>query len=74
MDFHLTDYQMKTYQVFKDNCLVGDRVSIEEARKHLTAGSSLISGNKIDKISGEIELRSIHKLREGGKVTIIENT
>ena len=60
---------MITYQVFKDNNLIGDGVSIEEARKHLTAGAKIISTVKN---KGSSESKDVFKLREGGKVTIIQ--
>lgn len=60
---------MTTYQLFKDDKLQGDKLTIEQCREYLTAGANQISGTN----EGQNEIKSVYKLREGGKITMIQN-
>lgn len=67
---------MKTYQVFRDERLVGDHVSITDAMKLIPAGSKLVSGNQLKQVGNEevLEIKGswIIPCNEGN-VTIYEN-
>jgi hypothetical protein len=72
---------MITYQVFKGNSLLSDHATVEDLSKYLTAGSKLAFGNRTKtarnpqgKFEDIKEIRAVYKLREGGYVTIIQNT
>lgn len=71
---------MTTYNVFRDNSLVAEKVSITVAMGHVPAGSVLTSGNKtstVNKPEGGLEevteIRAVYKVRAGGHITIIQN-
>lgn len=67
---------MKTYQVFRDERLVGDHISITEAMKLIPAGSKLVSGNQTKQVGNEevLEIKGSWRIPcNEGNVTIYEN-
>ena len=72
---------MKTYQVFRDKNLVGDKLSLSDAQKLIPAGSTLCSGNTTrQKTKPEGGLETITEIKatyripcKEGYVTIIQN-
>lgn len=71
---------MTTYQVFINDSLVADNVTVSELHKHIPAGSVLTSGNKTSVsrnpdggVEESTEIRAVYKVPSGGHVTIVQN-